>query len=69
MKCDKNISKFWCKNHDKLKLFEGEYLGDKPSPEDWSDMMDEYKDFCEEFRQVYNDSNVPKDNNFTPEVP
>ena len=44
-------------------------MGDKPSPEYWSDMMDEYKDFCEEFQRVYNDSNVPKANNFIPEVP
>ena len=38
---------FPCKNHDKLKLVEREYMGNKPSPEDWSDMMDEYEDFRE----------------------
>ena len=60
---------FPCKNHDKLKLVDREYMGDKPSPEDWSDMMDEYEDFREEFQRVYNDRNVTEAKAFTPEVP
>ena len=44
-------------------------MGNKPSLEDWYDIMDEYEDLCEEFQRVYNDRNVPEANNFTDEVP
>ena len=43
-------------------------MGNKPSPEYWSDMMDEYEDFREEFQRVYNDINVTEADDFTPEV-
>ena len=32
-------------------------------------MMYKYEDFLEEFKRVYIDSNVQKDDYFTPEVP
>ena len=52
-----------------MKLVERDYVSDKPSPEYWSDVMDEYEDFCEEFQRVYNDRNVTETKYFTPEVP
>ena len=41
---------------------------DKPIPEDSYEMMDEDDEYCEEIKQVYNDSNVPDSNDFTPEI-
>ena len=45
-----------------------DYVCDKPIPEDSYEMMDEDDEFCEEFQQVYSDSNVPDANDFTPEM-
>ena len=45
-----------------------DYGCDKPIPEYSYEMMDEDDEFCDEFQQVYNDSNVPDANEFTPEM-
>ena len=39
-----------------------DYVCDKPIPEDSYEMMDEDDEYCEEIKQVYNDSNVPDAN-------
>ena len=56
------------KIHDKLKCEQRGYLGDKPNPEDWADLIDEDDDFREEFQKIYNDSSIPEADNYTPEV-
>ena len=43
-------------------------MGKKPSPEYWSDMMDEDEDFHEELQLVYTYRSAPESNDFTPEV-
>ena len=49
-----NVTDIYCildaKIHDNLKLVDIYYVEDKPSQEDWYDMMDEYEYFCEEFQ-------------------
>ena len=34
----------------------------------WSDMLEEDPDFSEEFQTVFNDADIPEEDNFTPEV-
>ena len=41
------------KIHDKLKCEQRGYLGDKPNPEDWADLIEEDDDFREEFQKKY----------------
>ena len=45
-----------------------DYVCDKPIPEESYEIMDEDDEYCEEIKQVYNDSNVPDANDFTPEM-
>jgi hypothetical protein len=52
----------------KLKTIDRGYIGDKPNPEDWADLMDEDEDFREEFQNVYNNKDIPEADDFTPEV-
>ena len=45
------------------------YIGDKPNPEDWADLMHDDDDFRTEFESVqYNSHTIPKADAFTPEV-
>ena len=57
---------FYAKIHEVLKLVDRDYVGNNPSPEYWSGIMDEDKDFYEEFQQVYNDRNIPEADESTP---
>ena len=57
---------FYAKIHEVLKLVDRDYVGNNPSPEYWSVIMDEDKDFYEEFQQVYNDRNIPEADESTP---
>ena len=52
----------------KLKLIDRGYSGDKPNPEDWTDLFDEDEDFREEFQNIYNNKDIPEADDFTPEV-
>ena len=60
-KFDDKISK-------KFKTSERGYIGNKPNPEDWADMIDNDPDFAEEFQRVFNDDNIPEADDYTPEV-
>ena len=59
---------FDTKIHHKLKREERGYVGNKPNPDDWADLMEDDEDFRDEFANVYNDSGVPEADEFTPEV-
>ena len=52
---------FDCAIEHHLKCGKREYDGDKPNPEDWSDMFEEDEDFREEFERVYNDDSIKED--------
>ena len=54
------FDKFDKKIHHKLKLKDYVYAGDKPNPEDWSDLLEEDDDFKEEFQSIYNDKSIPE---------
>ena len=41
---------------------------EQPNPEDWADLIDTDPEFNEEFNKIFNDSNVPEADDFTPEV-
>ena len=41
--------------------------GDKPSPSDWSELMDHVEDFAKEFGKIINNEDTPEnDATFTP---
>lgn len=44
------------------------YIGDKPNPADWADLMHDDDDFRTEFESVYNSHTIPEADDFTPEV-
>lgn len=52
----------------KLKAIDRGYIGDKPDPKDWTDLLEEDEDFREEFDRVFNNLNIPEADDFTPEV-
>jgi hypothetical protein len=54
--------------HTKLKLVTKNYIGDKPNPEDWAELLDTNEDFRREFQMLYNDDSIPEADDFTPEV-
>ena len=54
--------------HTKLKLVTKSYIGDKPNPEDWAELLDTDEDFRREFQMLYNDDSIPEADDFTPEV-
>ena len=52
----------------KLKHEQG-YLGDKPDPNDWSDLIEDDPDFKEEFYKVFNNNDIPQaDDDTSPEI-
>ena len=51
-----------------LKVPNRGYDGAKPSPEDWTDLMEDDPDFNEEFDRLFSDPNVPEADRYTPEV-
>ena len=42
----------------KLHSIDRGYVGDKPNPEDWADLIESEKDFRDEFYRIFNDVNV-----------
>ena len=54
--------------HDKLKNVHRGYIGDKPNPDDWADLIEDDEDFREEFQKVYNNKDIPEADDYTPEV-
>ena len=44
------------------------YEGQKPKPEDWSDLIDDDQDFKEEFEKVFNNLDIPQADDYTPEI-
>ena len=53
----------------KLKLTtDKDYVGDKPNPEQWADLLEQDEDFREEFQRVYDDETIPEADDYTPEV-
>ena len=44
------------------------YIGDKPNPADWADLIDTDEDFRDEFDSVYNNNDIPEADEYTPEV-
>ena len=42
--------------------------GQKPDPEQWADLLESDEDFREEFFKVYEDSNIPEADKYTPEI-
>ena len=54
--------------HNKLKTKERGYLGDKPNPEDWTDLIESDEDFREEFQCLHNNKDIPEADDYTPEV-
>ena len=52
----------------KLKSIDRGYVGDKPDPKDWADLIEEDEDFREEFERVYNNKDIPEADDHTPEV-
>ena len=53
---------------DKFKISDRGYLGDKPNPEDWTDLLEDDEDFKEEFNKIFSDENIPQADSSTPEV-
>ena len=60
--------KFDVEIHRRLKSNERGYNGDKPNPEDWSDLLEEDAEFREEFAKVFNNNDIPESDEYTPEV-
>ena len=44
------------------------YKGDKPNPEDWTDLIESDDEFREEFEAIYNNNSIKEADEFTPEV-
>ena len=62
------FSEFDIKKHQQLKYSCRGYDGDKPNQKDWSDLIDENKDFREEFQCIYNGDHIREADDYTPEV-
>ena len=45
-----------------------QYEGDKPNPKDWSDLLDSDKDFRKEFQKVFNNEDIPQEDDYLPEI-
>ena len=44
------------------------YIGDKPNPEHWADLLDNDEDFREEFERVFNSDDVMEADDVTPDT-
>ena len=64
--------KFDAKIHRRLKSdvrgYCGGYCGDKPNPQDWADLLEEDEDFAAEFTKIFNNTDIPESDEYTPEV-
>lgn len=52
----------------KLKCIGKGYIGDKPNPDDWADLLDTDEDFRDEFQKIYNDNTIPDADEYTQDV-
>jgi len=48
---------------------EDNYIGDKPNPEHWADLLENDEDFREEFGRVFNNDDIIEADDTTPESP
>ena len=62
------FNKFNTSIRSKFKCINRGYVNDKPNPDDWADLLEEDKDFHEEFQNIYNNSNICKADDYTPKV-
>ena len=62
------FKEFDTKIKDKLKCKDKTYMGGKPNPEDWADLLDIDPIFDEEFNRVANDPSITEMDDYTPEV-
>ena len=46
------------------------YIGNKPNPEHWEELIENYSDFCKEFEHIYNNYEIHEadDEDCTPDV-
>ena len=47
---------------------EAGYIGDKPNPDHWADLLENDEDFREEFTRVFNNDEIPEADDITPEA-
>ena len=59
---------FDIKIRSKLKCIDKGYVGDKPNPEDWSELLDTDEDFRDEFERIFNDDTILEANDHTPDI-
>ena len=52
----------------KLKCKEQRYIGDKPDPESWADLITDDEDFREEFICLYDNMEIKEADDYIPEV-
>ena len=60
--------KFDTEIHRRLKAENRGYKESKPIPQDREDILEEYPDFSEELKRVFNNADIPESDYFTPEV-
>ena len=44
------------------------YLGEKPNPDNWADLLESDEDFQDEFEKIFNDTSIKEADDYTPEV-
>ena len=54
--------------HQRLKSDNCGYEVSKPSPQDWADMLESDTNFAEEFKRVFNNTDITEADYFIPEV-
>ena len=54
--------------HQRVKADNFWYEGYKPNPQDWVGVLEEYPEFAEDFKRVFNNADIPKGDDFTPEA-
>ena len=65
----KTFEEFDARIHLKLKTdTHRSYIGSKPNPEDWADLIETDDDFREEFYKIFNSKDVKEADSYTPEV-
>ena len=65
------FQKFYEAMQKKMKSFsEDGYIGDKPNPDHWADLIENDSDSREEFERIYNNDEIPEadDEDYTPDV-
>ena len=60
--------KFDVEIHRRLRSEPRQYDGDKPNPQNWADLLEEDEDFADEFAKIFNNTDIPESDEYTPEV-